>query len=156
MPLSAGTPREWLRPVEQGENNTRGDHRGPSEALNVRHAQAGWTYYYLRNNPNHVQRFLNEGWIPVRGEDPEEWGAQLPEDIQSALGTMKPYKDVFLFKIRNDVYAEMKKEKLETAERARVGAEQSYFSQGEARALQLGRSAPSNELYYQRPQHITD
>lgn len=156
MSLRAGTPRAWLRPTDpaaQHRLGARGDHRGPHAALNVKNARPGYTYYYEANKPSKIQSKLNDGWEFVRQEDPEQWGADLPADVQQSLDTARPYKDVILLRIPNHKYAEIQRRKLEDAKFARTGAERSYLNTGEDRARQLGRSAPAQDLYFQRPTH---
>jgi hypothetical protein len=123
------------------------------EALNVKNAQPGMHYYYERAKPSDVQRRLNEGWEPVTSSDPEQWGAELPEDVQRQLDGVKAFGDVMLFKISTDRYRLLQDQWIQEAKDRRDGPEVSYQTKGEERAGELGAAAPEGDLYYQRPNH---
>jgi hypothetical protein len=122
--------------------------------MNIKNPQPGRSYYYSRRDPNTIQRLLNDGWLPIRADDPEQWGADLPEEVQDSLDGLRAFKDVFLMWTTNENYARIKREKAKRAKEARMGTERGYLERGMERMRELGSSAPSNrDLYYRGNDH---
>lgn len=152
MALSGGADRALLRPIQHDET-LRGCHVGSSAALNVRHPQAGCAYYYESSKPGRLLSQLNAGWEIVRSTDPEEWGADLPPDVQREIDTVKAFKDVVLLRCPVEKYREIKEKKAEYNRAVQGSAESDYLSKGERMRARFGNAAPDGDLYFKRSYH---
>lgn len=160
MSLQGGAPNEWLRPHDPDpDRNVIGSHRGSSEALNVRNPKEGFHYFYVRRNPNQVQRFLGDGWELVTSEDQEAWGidvGDMPESVQSELDGLRAFKDVVLMRIPEENYRVIAERKRQLAEAARLqGGGEAFLERGREVAAQLGHDEESRPLYYKGADHRT-
>jgi hypothetical protein len=152
--ISGGGDRSWLRPLQSGENKEIiGAHRGICEAMNVKNPQPNRHYYYARHDSNAIQRKLNEGWRPIRGDDPERWGADINTDEYPELDGLKARKDVILMWTDSDNYRRIQNEKARKNKVAIEGTEEEYMDRGHERAAQFGSYVPSDDLYFRTARH---
>lgn len=153
MALQAGDNFAWYKPVDLGNTETIGNFVGDHEALNVSGAQADFHYYYQRNKPDAVIRFLNKGWSVVGDNDPEKFGdGRVSWKVQTSLGTERAYQDVILMKIPLSKYREQ--QEAHQAYNQSIMAEQGsrFVELGEERASEL-RQRPSGSLYFVGQNH---
>jgi hypothetical protein len=159
MGTGGGSDRAWLKPFEPrkprswDEEDVIGTHRMGSEALNVRNPQPGYRYTYIRRDPSSVQRFMNQGWRVVKADDPEQWGAELPDDVQKELDGVRAFKDVMLVKIDDEGYRVIQEDKQRRAQVATSAATQEYLDKGQRVEAELGSKRPEDDLYFKRGHH---
>ncbi len=109
-------------------------------------------YYYQRNKPDAVIRFLNKGWQVVGPDDPERFGSgRVSWKVPTALGSelTSAYGDVILMKLPMSLYAaqQASKEEYNSALIRDFGAR--FIERGDERSQQLSaRSRPREQLYY--------
>lgn len=162
MSVGGGSDRSWLKPFEPrkprtwDEEDIIGTHQIGSEALNVRNPMPGFHYTYFRRDPSSVQRALNRKFQIVRSDDQEKWGAELPDDVQKELDGVRAFKDVMLFRIKDEDYRLIQEEKQRRAHVARDGAAQAYLDKGQQVEAQLGDNRPVDDLYFKRGRHSTN
>ena len=155
MPLTQGEDLSWYEEFTP-DDYTVGHFRGDLTALNIRNAQPGYTYYYVRNNTSDMIRFLNQGWSVVDANDPERYGANALNDkwsLPTNLGTEHAYKDVALMKIPIDRYREIQHRKDEERKTQLNGVVHSYLDRGADRARELHRPPNGRSHYYANPDH---
>lgn len=151
MTIQPGTDLSWLRPADQ-RGETLGCHIGTYEALNVRNAVPGRKYYW--GNKRKLLHLYNEGWRPVGADDPEEFGAMLPDDVGAPLDSALAFDDVVLLWTTEENYARLRAERNQRAEDAREAATLAYLEQGETMNQTPGAHArPGEDLYFRRPGH---
>jgi hypothetical protein len=156
MPMQPGAPLEWCEPVDPG-SDVLGDHRGNTEALNIRNARPGFHYYYGLNNPNQALRLLEQGFELVGADDPEQFGAQFPEAVGTPLDGLRAFNDVVLMRIPLDKYRLLRAERAENARAAREAPTQAFLSRGQEMNRILGSKAPKDgDSYYKIPGHGND
>ena len=152
--------RAWFEPMNPKRHNpdgsyTIGCHQGPTYHLNIRNPKPGFVYYYEANRPNAVQRKLTQGWEFVRPSDPEQWGAEIPEDVQQELGGIRLNKDVVLMRIPEERYAVLTAERDQQAALARGGSAEEYLARGRDAQERLSNRGIStdDDLYYRSSHH---
>lgn len=155
MTIQGGRPLRFIRPNLPDDEETLGCHRGSFEALNVRNPQRGVRYFYQRKDPSCILRSLNKGAKVVTSDDPEGWGADLPESVGLQLDGVHAFHDVVLMKIPLDKYRQLKAERLE---RRRAALEANYlaFKERERERLQslhYHQRPDGRELYYKHSSH---
>lgn len=155
MPLTGGDNlADWADPHEP-DDHVVGHFRGDLESLNIANAQPGFHYYYARNNPNDIVRFLNQGWTPVGPDDAESYGAKRIKswNIQHSLGTERAFQDVILMKIPLEKYRAMQKENESYKKTLLDGVVHNFRERGDSRSRELHRPPQGRSLYYASPEH---
>lgn len=151
MPIQQTDDLSWFKPFEPSDD-TIGSFIGDHEALNISGAQPDFRYYYQRNKPDAIIRFLNKGWTVVGPDDPEKYGTgRISWKSQTPLGTelTSAYGDVVLMKIPLSIYAEQQAAKDEFNRSLLNDLGPRFVERGEERAQQLSqKSRPREQLYY--------
>jgi hypothetical protein len=152
--IQGGTNLEWTRPLQK-DDEVLGGHRGHHSALNIRNPEPGFQYYYARADANQILRFRQQGWEVVTNEDPEQWGADLPENIQRQLDSVKAYQDVILLKIPLESYKRNKASLRELAQASSGRTTSEYLDRNAERQEQLSGASESRPVYHKRADHGT-
>lgn len=156
LPLAQTDDLSWFKPFEPSDD-TIGSFSGDHESLNIANAQPDMRYYYARNKPDAIIRFLNKGWTVVGPDDPERYGTgRVSWKAQVPLGTdlTSAYGDVILMKIPMHLYAEQQAAKDEYNQSVVSDFGARFVERGEERAQQLSaRSRPREQLYYVGREH---
>ena len=159
MPIHVTDPREWYEPISPERETDDGEyiigtHRGTSYHLNIRNPQPGYMYYYESNRANRLRRRQAQGYEFVLDSDPEKWGAELPQNIQSDLGGVRVNQDVVLMRVREERYAELAAEKTELAALSRGGTTEQWLDSGHATEQKLAHHGISvDSLHYRQRYH---
>lgn len=156
MSLVPGDDLSWYDELTfSDDGDTIGHFRGDLESLNIENADPDFAYYYARNNPNDLVRFLNAGWAPVGPDDPESYGFKRVKgwNIQHRLGTEHAFQDVLLMKIPLDRYRKIQEEKQAEHREMLNGVVTSFRERGEERSRQLYRPPNGRELYFAKVDH---
>lgn len=154
MGLQGGGSLEWTRPIHSGDEEV-GCHRGDHAALNIRNAQPGFQYYYVRAHPSKILQFQNRGWEVLTSEHPERWGAELPAMIQAQLGTVRAYQDVIPVRIPLERYRRNRAMQEALAKASREGPSEAYLEKSAGRERQLAGATGNRPVYFSRGDHGT-
>lgn len=138
--------------------NVRGNHRGPSAALNVHNPQPGFRYYHCRHpkadrQAAQYRRFFAEGWRPVGPDDPEYTSEEQELDLKRlGITDMNLHKDTLLMKIPEEKYRE-KAEFAQAQRDAQVeGPTNEYLNMARAFENSYGATA-EGPIVYRGPGH---
>jgi len=154
MALQGGGSLEWTRPIDPSDDVV-GCHRGNHEALNIRNAQPGFQYYYVRATPSKVLQFQNRGWEVLTSDHPERWGAELPDIIQQQLGSVRAYQDVIPVRIPLEIYRRNRAMQDALARASREGPSEAYLEKSASRERQLAGRTGNRPVYFSRGDHGT-
>jgi hypothetical protein len=153
MTIGSGEDLKWIKPVTP-EADVAGDHRGRFEGLNVRSPQPGWHYYWERRQASDILRRTMDGFVVVQGDDPEKFGAKLPEGIGLPQDGVRAYGDVVLMKCPEDQYRELQAERLANAKAAREATTTAFLEKGHDVEQELGpHRTQGREPYYKNIGH---
>tara|TARA_Y100000310_G_scaffold344025_1_gene454598 strand:- start:2889 stop:3386 length:498 start_codon:yes stop_codon:yes gene_type:complete len=157
MTIQGGGQLEFIKPYLPDDESALGDHKGNFEALNVRNPQRGYHYYYIRAEASSVLRFMNQGWQIVQADDPEQFGADLPDNIGLPLDGVRAYHDVLLARLPLEKYREYKADR---ADRRRASLEANYLAFKQTERERMDQLHPhqrpqGRDLFYHRAQHST-
>jgi hypothetical protein len=150
--MYSGDSRDLYRPIDQKGNYSEGAfgcHRGHMEVLNVRNAQPGFRYYYIRTDASSIQRALRRGWEPCRLDSPERLGEEHFPDLKAAgLDTSLTRNDIVLCRMPESRYREWREQLNKLSDNAEQDGSAEYMEKG--RPLQ---EAFGKEIYFQGPGH---
>ncbi len=157
MPIQSGEDLEWIKPHLPDDDAPLGYHQGNFMALNVRNAQPDMHYYWVARQPSQILKFLNMGYTVVQGDDPEEFGADLPEGIGLPQDGAAAYHDIILMKTPMDNYRQYKQDRIDRRQAAVQASEHAYMNKGREREAQYEphQRPVGRDLYYARPNHET-
>ncbi len=155
MTMQRGAPLSWTKPVEPGNRERLGNHRGPNEALNVIGAVPGFHYYYEARKGSNVLRRVSQGYEVVTAEMPERFGAHLPDPVSKQLDGITAFSDVILMRIPIEKYKKIRAAQDQEARERFEASTSTYLDQGQDQTARLGHRAPKggNDVYFKRPDH---
>ena len=161
--LAGGVDLGDLQPLseEAVQAGMRGTYQGPANGLNIRNAQPGFSYSWIRH-PRHdrggaqLQEFVNWGY-EVCGKDSPEMKGAAKNAAYSELGldSFQAHGDVILVRIPDQLFRVRQGYRDAQRKVALDGASEAFITKG--RELQdrysYARSA-DGPLYYRGPGHF--
>jgi hypothetical protein len=116
-------------------------------------------YRYESVNQSTIQRSLNQGYVFLKDDDPEEWGVDerdIPMRVQARLDTQRAYQDVVPMKTPLDNYERIQSDHDARSRAALDGAEAAYMTEGERNEAATGGRSGENPLHFMRRGHRTE
>lgn len=150
MAMQPGAPLKWCKPTNPHKSESLGNHKGDFEALNIKNPQPGMHYFWAKKTASSVRRFMRYGFEVVQAEDPEEFGARLPEKVGALLDGATAYSDVVLMRIPLERYRQFRNQRKQLVEAKREASTQAYLAAGKERERELGHRAPRRGPTYHK------
>jgi len=153
MTVGVGEPNELYRPLDQSGNYThgaRGCHRGHMQQLNVRNAQPGFRYYYVRTDASSLDRAETRGWEFVKLSDPERMGEERRADRKAAgLDSTMTRNDIVLCRMPEERYRKLREQIDQLTEGRGGDVSAEYLERGRPLQEAYGGKA----IYFKEPGH---